>query len=344
MTDRVAGGLNYLLQELPHHIQGRRSNACIRSISHTARVAWNRSGTEGLYLPGNIPDADSSEVVRLIVWIASGKNSKFITNSSDAACFARVVADSGLELLMVGRDVGSQDENRLTVVLSTSATPAVLDGSGGRYRRRGVRIPLNDLEQCVTLWPGDSKDRVKYRRLFRNGALAAQGIRFVVGTFPPLNGEDWDICYGVEDTSGKPREKNHTISSITRLIIRSFLLLINLSAVEAITRLTASWPTEASCMIEEKMMNSHPRHMFIQDIGFLHLIARDCLTQLGLFVLGYYYAVLSSLVDASQLPVQEAYGAWGWNYTEILTATWDFVHTKVDKSQAYPRHQITKLI
>lgn len=34
----------------------------------------------------------------------------------------------------------------------------------------------------------------------------------------------------------------------------------------------------------------------------------------------------------------------GWNYTEILTATWDFVHTKVGKSQAYPRHQILKLI
>jgi len=102
----------------------------------------------------------------------------------------------------------------------------------------------------------------------------------------------------------------HTINSITRLIIRSFLLLTNLSAVEAITRLTASWPTEASCMIEEKMMNSHPRHMFIQDIGSLHLIALDCLTQLEIFVLGYYYVVLSSLVDVTQLPVQEAYGAW----------------------------------
>jgi len=93
------------------------------------------SGTEGLHLPGNIPDADSSEVVRLMVWLASGKSSKFITNSSDTACFTRVLADLGLELVMVERDVRSQNKNRLTVVLSTSATPTVLNSSGGRYQR-----------------------------------------------------------------------------------------------------------------------------------------------------------------------------------------------------------------
>ncbi|MCJ1251911.1 hypothetical protein MMC30_009149 [Trapelia coarctata] len=241
---------------------------------------------------------------------------------------------------MVGCDLRDQDENRLLVVLSTSAIPAVLRGSGGRNQRQGVRIPLDDLEQCVTLWPGGSKDRARSQRLFADGALAAQGIRFTLCADTPLRGEAPDISYAVEDTSGKPQKKNHKINPITRSIITAFLLVSNPPAVKAITRLTASWPTEARDAIAKWLLSARCE----SSLGpMMDPVLNGCLAQLEIFILGYYYAVLSSLVDASQLHVQEAYGAWGWNDLQILNATREFVHSSVDKSKPYPRHQVLKL-
>jgi hypothetical protein len=70
----------------------------------------------------------------------------------------------------------------------------------------------------------------------------------------------------------------------------------------------------------------------------------ECLAQLKILILGYHYAVLSPLVDTSQLSVREVYGSCGGNDGQILEATRKFIHAKEDDSRRCPRSQIMELL
>jgi len=276
-----------------------------------------------------------------VAWIASGKSSEFVTNSSDAASFAKVLAELGLELLMVGCSPRDHNENRLLVIYSVSNIPAIQLGSGHATQKRGVRIPLNYLEQCVTLWPGDSKDRVKYRRLFRDGSLAAAGTQLLaVKTYPflPSAGDDGDVFYAIKG-SGFLRQ-NYGVD----VILSTFLLTPSFHAVEAVSDLTDSWPLKSRVAVCHWVRDIWSEIDLGKDRIFLEPDELECLAELEIFILGYYYAVLSPLVDASQLSVQEVYGSWGWNDGQILEATRKFVLAREDGSRRYPRFQVMKLV
>jgi len=347
VLDKTVGGADYLMQEAPQHIQGWRSNACVRSISQVAQFAWHRLARERAHLPGNIPEADSAEILRFLIWIAAGKNNKFVTFSTDVTSFARVLAELGLELLTSAATPGSYDENRLVVVLSTLIVPPAITYPAIREKRRGMRIPLNDLEECISLWPGNSNIRNKYRCIFRDGMQAASGVRLAVGRgnlFLDWSEEEARDVYYTIETPAKPnpgRVKDPGHFETLYLV----LLAPTLQAAHAARKLTASWPSRAKEIIGTWLREMPLSNDNDNDIEHFDTASLAAITELEIFVLGYYYAVLAPLVDTSQNALQEAYGSWGWNDTQILKVAKRFtLSADPDHGGRYPRHQVLKLL
>ena len=344
--DKTVGGADYLMQEVLQHIQGWRSTACVRSISQAAQLAWNRLARERAHLPGNIPEADSAEILRLLIWIAAGKNNKFVTSSTDVTSFTRVLAELGLELLASAPTPGSYDENRLVVVLSTLSVPPGITHPAIRETRRGMRIPLGDLEECISLWPGDSNIRNKYRYVFRNGMLAASGVRLAVARklHPDWYEEETRDVYYTIETPAKPNPGRVKDPGQFEALY-CLLLAPTPQAAHAARKLVASWPQRAKETVGfwlEEIPLSTENDNSIEHFDTPSLAA---LAQLEIFVLGYYYAVLAPLVDTSQTALQEAYGSWGWNDTQILKVARRFtLSVDHDHEGRYPRHQVLKLL
>ncbi|MCJ1287592.1 hypothetical protein MMC26_006944 [Xylographa opegraphella] len=341
--DKTTGSVDYLLNEAQQHITGWRSSACVRSISHTARSIWQRLAREGKHLPGEIPGTDSPEILRLLTWIISGPSCRFTTTSTDIMCLAAILSELGLELLVIDYDGRAFDENRL--VVSFSSLPLfhslTLEASEST-KRRGMRIPLNDLKECVSLWPCDGNRRNQYRTIFTYGARAAEGVDLVVsGDRYSLDEEEIDVCY-ITKQSAKSLEKRAGEEDIS--ILNSFLLLPTLRAAQYVTKLTRNWPSrsrhEIGFWLEEVNMSKSTD----EEISHFGTGTRKCLAELQVFLLGYWYTVLQPLVNTSQLPDQEAYGSWGWNDIQVAKACRRLTMAKDPDNHRFPRFEIIRLI
>lgn len=354
MLEKSVGGADYLLQEVSHHIQGWRSNGCVRSILQAAHIAWHRLAREGAHLPGNIPESDLVEILRLFVWIAAGKDRKFITASADVACLAKVFATLGLELLAFGDTLVEFDENRLVVVQSELRIPAAISDYAVRVKRRGVIVPWYDMEECVTLWPGISNDRNRYRCIFSDGAGAAFGVRLTVErdvrTVDWEQGEERDVYYTVEIATDEAAGR---VGKAWR-IIDFFLLSPTPHTARAVIALTQSWSPKAKDEIIRWVQDIRTEDDNDKDTAHLNEETLSCLTELEVFLLGYYYTVLRPLMNTSQLSLPEVYGSWGWNDTQILKTIRRFLNASVNENRhrtgeyrdppRYPRRALLRLI
>ncbi|MCJ1319264.1 hypothetical protein MMC15_004600 [Xylographa vitiligo] len=341
--DKTTGSVDYLLNEVQQHIMGWRSSACVRSISHTARSIWQRLAREGKHLPGEIPGTDSEEILRLLIWIISGPSCRFTTTSTDIMCLASILSELGLELLVIDYDGRTFDENRL--VVSFSILPLfhslTLEASEST-KRRGMRIPLDDLKECVSLWPGDGNRRNQYRTIFTHGARAAEGVKLVVSLEHNfLDEEEIDVFY-VAEQSAKLFQKR--VREEEKSILNQFLLVPTLRAAEFVAKFTRNWPPRSREQIgfwlDEVSMSKNTE----EEIAHFTTGTRKCLAELQIFLLGYWYTVLQPLVDTSQLPVQEAYGSWGWNDIQVVKAFRRLKFAEDPDDHRIPRFEVIKLI
>lgn len=344
LADKTTGGTDYLLNEIQQHIQGWRSISCVRSISNVARTIWQRLAYEGKHLPGNIPENDSVEVLRLLVWIASGKDFQFSTASTDVLCLAQVLSELGIELLVIDEQGRTHDENRLVVSLSTSPIPQRSRSyQAEETKRRGMRIPLDDMKECVSLWPGDATKRNRCRVIFENGMRAAEGVRLTVGyEHYALDEENLDVYYVIEESADQPMKRFETKSF---RYVDILLLAPTLRAAQGVDNLVQTWPQISrdtlGFWLEEIPLRSNDK----DEISHFDVRTKDCLSQLQIFLMGYYYAVLKHLLDSTQLPVQEAYGSWGWGDIQVIKAVRRFtLGEDVEHPGRYPRYEIMRLL
>lgn len=66
-----------------------------------------------------------------------------------------------------------------------------------------------------------------------------------------------------------------------------------------------------------------------------------------IFLLGYYYAGLSSILDTSQLSVKEAFGSWGWNDIQFFDVIISFTKNRLQypgQGNLYWKHEVLKLV
>ncbi|KAI9708606.1 MAG: hypothetical protein M1820_003824 [Bogoriella megaspora] len=297
-------GLEYLLRELPQHLQGWLSAACVRNVISKARSEWNRLAKTNVREKGQIPSDDCLEVERLLIWLSGARGSyldgKFETASSDVYALAMVLQFIGFDLIHVGNDENRGNESQLWVVYNPKVTVMgrpVKIHEGFQAKRFGMRVPLNFMEECVSIWPGSVEENNSRRGLFKEGMETAANIKCEIS----WNGTE--TSFNLEDA---------TPTRIGRADPDLFGFLQEL------------FPMLNSVMVQ-RMSLILKKHVQLgsEQRKARHLLAAigehpACLAEVQIFTMGYYYALLKYFLDASQLTDSEAYGSWQWNDLNLL--------------------------
>ena len=311
LFEEQVDGLEYLQHELPQHIQGWLSSACVRSITGRAHDEWRFLADRNFHPPGLIPNDDSGEITRLLTWIAGtgpqGRETRFETSSSDVLAIAMVLNTIGLDLLKVGGGSDDLDENHIVVKLRIGdffTQPKV--PSFAIHQRWGMRIPLTAMQECVSLWP--AADNNELRRLFEDGMHAAGSVRIIPGVV-----HEKSIIADIRSHCGLGTFYYSVIAEThktPRLDGDVWRFVSNLFPVV----------TPGVERGIEAIMRSRPGWKLCDEYGIIEYAEedRECRAELQAFVMGFYYALLLPLLDTTQLSTQEAFGSWGWYDVNLL--------------------------
>ena len=175
-------GLDYLLHELPRHVEDWMSIAITRNIAARAREEWFTLASRCVHEAGLIPTGDVGKIVRLLNWITTSREQKFVTSSGDAYALSIVMHIVGIDLFSTGGAASEQDENRLVVCLVTDPISTSLKGPFQRLKERTrMRVPLQSMEKCVSVWQGTPSENNERRGEFIDGMKAAKGLNLIVG-------------------------------------------------------------------------------------------------------------------------------------------------------------------
>jgi hypothetical protein len=360
VTEEAVSGSEFVEREVLHHIQGWRSAAAVRGISLKARKIWESLAGQGLHWPGMIPPIDCGELKRLLIWVAAERGEHYYTKSRDAYCFALILRGIGIDMLV---DEATDQavaqcfhEGRIHVVLSNA--PGVLGRvSRGSGNRRGMRVPLNSMEESISLWPGGRELTNSLRIIFEDGYKTCKADNIVFIPFydtevpysaagAPFHEEDIDMRYIVKATTQIPIPR---LSGDVNRLIKACLPLETPTAVKELERLCRTLPVkefhDIMRYIDSYAINTDTRHTLAPDLN-------DSLAKLQTFILGYYYAFLRPLVDASELSINEGYGAWRWYDMELFELLRSFVatrhHRKInagkDNVYFFYRHETLKIL
>ncbi|RYP41940.1 hypothetical protein DL767_000677 [Monosporascus sp. MG133] len=307
--------LDYLQRELPHHIQGWISAAVVRNIISQARTVWHRLLDRELRLPGDIPKEDVPEIVRFLVWLAGANKQKeckrFETTSSDVFAFAIILESIGLDVIdAIGEteDEVEAIESRLVVKFTPGAiaTGSTSDEEArsvlSRQRKcSGMRIPLQCMEECVSIWPGTADQNNQRRVLFKDGLTASETL-CVTAYQSASNGKRPSPAYMLSDKTH--RDIGRTDTAVYRIVSECFPI-----------------PTPALIDAISQILRQNPELHDRERLGIFRQLEEnpESLSKVQVFVLGYYYGMLRKFLDDSKLSILEAYGSWRWFDARLLS-------------------------
>lgn len=301
-------GLDYLLHELPRHVEGWMSIAITRNIAARAREEWFTLANRGVHEPGLIPTGDVGEIVRLLNWITTSREQKFLTSSGDAYALSIVMHTIGIDLLSTGGAASEQDENRLVVCLVTDPISISSKGQFQRLNERtGMRVPLQCMEECVSVWPGTPAENNDRRGVFNDGVRAAEGLVLQVGK--PYREKDGAIVLWYQVT-GCWEDSNRRIDTLVHRLAKE-LFPVTTTGVETCLRSIAKDLKDAG-LLEGLRGDFGP---IVQHIAKNPAI----LVRLQTFVMGYYYYLLNPLLNVAQLSIPQAVGSWSWSDIRMVT-------------------------
>ena len=304
----------HLRYELDAHKEGWRSTATVNLILDRARQEWEHLAQAGEHLMGNIPRADSPEILRLLIWITKGGDNRFYTPSSDVFCLASVLQVIGIDRLRTFKadqlPEPQFDEQHLVVVLKADAVGSMVKDP--HVVRKGMPIPLGQTEEVISFWPyRRRKFENPLQEDFMKGMRAARGLKFrldqeseIPHTKTTTNQTKTDLYYEISSTIP---ETSTRLRGYVESIARWFFPLVTDETAEYLKELATNWdPVDPAW--ETKKAICEDKHF---------------LGRLQSFVMGYYYAALKPLIDTSQLSTQEAFGSWGWWDYEVLAIVKD---------------------
>ncbi|KAL9080513.1 MAG: hypothetical protein Q9157_000747 [Trypethelium eluteriae] len=318
MFEDTPDGIEYLLREIPHHIQGWRSSACVRGLLKKADNVWTELGIQGQHWPGWIPELDYREIIRLLLWLSTTTELQLSTSSSDAFGFALVLHELGLDQIRCLRkaDLNLQTDNvqsTVDIVLDLSSMSDTAMRSQKRARE-GMRVPLAHMEECMSLFPGSRDISGRLRTLFEDGMEAASnGEVELLAT--DIGSAGWDFEYAISDKSDDSKKyRNETL--LVR-IFRAYLPAHSTRMSRCVQELLTTWAPEEIKELEKNTTDSE--RISIDRVR----------EELQALLLGYYYALLRPLVDCSSLDQQEVYGSWGFHSHRFL----DLIQTTIRLSK-----------
>ncbi|KAJ5657967.1 uncharacterized protein N7484_001616 [Penicillium longicatenatum] len=302
-------GLEFLQRELPQHIQGWVSAALVRNIIAKARTVWQSLLLSGVRLPGSIPDKDIPEIVRFLVWVAGAKGSRgsklFKTTSSDVFAFAVILQEIGLDMLeTVHNPKEDLDvlESRLVVQFDSGLVMHNDEESkmslDCQKQRSGMRIPLECMEECVSVWPGAADENNKRRMLFLDGLAASESIS--ISAMSSITGTGKHVFVLLEESESVGRAENGTYH-----VVSLCFPIANPALIDSVSEI---------CKEDPGLLGRDSK-------GFFRRLQSkpDILSKLQVYVLGYYYGMLRKVLDISKLSVEEAYGSWKWFDAHLLS-------------------------
>jgi hypothetical protein len=301
--------IEYLQHEIPQHIKGWRSTACVRMMVPRARDIWRTLEREKKHLPGYIPDSEKDEVVRFLQWLVIGGSATFTTASSDVYSLAILLSQMGFDCLRTSSQGESFPDTYAVVAFDRSVIPSA-NADTALTKRHGMRIPLESMEEAVSLWPGTSDANNHRRSVFRDGVKAASGT--ALGAVPsPFGNRDTDP--GILATSLDSRPLGRVDTEVNRLAKR-FLLVVNPIAFQGVMELVQSWRIHDP-EVREVVISA------LTDVPMAKIPGEEYAEYKGdlqIFLLGYYYGMLRPIMDVSQLSVKEGFGSWGWYDSEFF--------------------------
>lgn len=348
LRDRTNNGEEILVRGLKKHIEGWRTAGCVRGISVAARDTWERLMFEKKHLPGNIPKQDANEAQRLLLWIATGRENRFETSSSDVLCLAQIMASIGCDQLRTTTKVAEAcDESHLLAVLNTSSTPilAQLLRPVTSFRR-GMRIPLRDPGESVFMWDGDTSEGMERRDIFLKGMQASEDVNLVVarGSDTLYTREDTflDVFYVVRknNTASLPRQDRNSYR-----ILKNFFLAPTPGTVDGLNYLVRGWSSANLGILGQWLMDLDPDKDTDEPLRHLEKDVQKHVSELIIFLLGYYYGILMPLINTSQLSHHAAIGSWGWNDMHALRVFRAFnISADIDYDGRFARKDVLKLL
>lgn len=331
----------FLQRDILMHIEGWRSTAIVRMISPRARDIWDKLEKQGDHLPGFIPEQENQELARMLVWIVVKGEDTFYTNSSDLYSVAFMLAELGFDLLRVA--VEKADSKPLGVVTLIKTEDAPWNNHAARPAqpvpdlRRGMRIPLLNVEDTVVLWP-ENPERNEHRRvIFANGISAARDIFFRAGKSSE-DGHPAGLAIRVESTAKRPPRDAPT--NILVLIDRYFLI-------------STDWLFSALRTLQNTCKMTQKDIEYLSELGeYTYQGEEDNdLGVLGedfqIFLMGYYYKALSSIVDTSRLVYKEAFGSWGWADPRFFRHILQLTQSRIKshrREKLYWRYRVIRLV
>jgi hypothetical protein len=336
-------GLEYLHHELPLHIQGWRSSACVRGVLDKANRTWSALADRGTHWPGKMPPDDSHNLVDFLKWLLAGDRSMFATGSSDVFSIASVLGDLGMEVCAIASP-NSVDESCIHVVLDsnlvTSQGPNNKEETSIRW---GMRVPLNFMQECVSLWPGDIGSTNELRRIFEDGmqAVESDGVT-VIPTLGPST-----LSFYIHTCLSSSQRRR--LSSRAFRLQHVFLPEGTDAAASTLGRLTEHWPEQDKANLDTALRNYEQIH----DMASLEtVLAPTSIAQLQTFLLGFYYKLTKPLIDVSRLAVMEGVGSWGYHDGACLRrfAMFKEAHKRITSKgkdferSTYGRHEMIALI
>ncbi|RYN62411.1 hypothetical protein AA0118_g5388 [Alternaria tenuissima] len=355
--------MDYLQFEIPQHIEGWRSIGCVRKMSLRASGIWQRLERDGRHLPGFVPESDCDELIRMLVWLTIGTTPEYVTSSGDAFSLAMLLQEMGLELLRTGTLEDHFDESTIAVRLDTNAFLSSKDSA--IKERSGMRIPLLALDEIISLWPGTVEQNNRRREVFMLGKRAASGIDFatrgVESADDLADPSRWILAFSIDQRPSK------RVSAEVFSFARRYLFLPTQAAFDVLSELIETWYSyhhAGSEIVETVLFNNMPPDMLsyehVQQNGAPLRAGRNgsdarstwhTLGEIQIFLLGYYYTALSTIVDCSQLVVKEAYGSWSWYDAELVKEMQRFIKGGQDyagerhgKGKEYKREDMMTLI
>jgi hypothetical protein len=202
------------------------------------------------------------------------------------------------------------NESDIYVVLDTrwSSMPS-REANVAEDTRNGMTVPLNHMEECMSLWPTGQEFATHLRVWFENGVEAVRNDGLVI-TAPNI--QNWDFDYLVSKRKPLQRTANFRSDNLTHRVIKNFLPGVSDRAGWQIQELLCGWDERQREDLKTYTENK-------TKVATLYL-RPAALAELQAFLLGYYYELLRPLVDCSRLSVQKVHGAWGYTSSAFLTA------------------------
>ena len=297
-------GIEFLLHELPRHIEGWLSIATVRGISARARQEWKYLADRGVHESGLIPESDAGEISRLLAWIAGSKEQSYETSSGDAFAIAVVLQVIGLELLSTEQEKKDHDENRIVIRLAKDPIGKIPRKPYWQLGQRwGMRVPLDSMQECVSLWPGTAGENNERRKIFEDGMHAAEGMR-LVATRPGFEDSGQPALYYdiiLEDES----QQIGRVDSVVYRLASSCFPATTKAIVSGLHPLAEKLKRSGAAAADKDLLNK------VGDNPSL-------LAEYQTFVMGFYYSFLRPLLDTSQLSMPQAFGSWSWYDLNLL--------------------------